>query len=73
MSFTCPKCYRVSFHPDDEKHGYCGYCHSFTGVPQYEAYGGRDDGQQRPRSSSTQAEPDRPVQLPEANQKPKAE
>lgn len=31
MSFECPKCSRVSHHPEDEKHGYCGNCHEFTG------------------------------------------
>jgi len=23
----------TSHHPEDEKHGYCGNCHDFTGVP----------------------------------------
>ena len=30
MAFECPKCKRVSHHPDDERHGYCGDCHEFT-------------------------------------------
>jgi hypothetical protein len=30
MSFTCPLCGRVSYHPDDEKYRYCGACHLFT-------------------------------------------
>ena len=30
-SFTCPLCGRVSHHPDDVSHGYCGACHEFTG------------------------------------------
>jgi hypothetical protein len=33
MSFECPKCHRVSHHPYDERHGYCGNCHEFTGSP----------------------------------------
>lgn len=32
MAFTCPQCNRTSHHPDDEKHGYCGNCHEFTGL-----------------------------------------
>lgn len=31
MSFTCPVCWRTSYHPEDEKWGYCGNCHDFTG------------------------------------------
>ena len=31
MSFTCPYCKRESYHPQDEKYGYCGFCHRFTG------------------------------------------
>lgn len=27
MSFTCPKCFRTSHHPEDERHRYCGRCH----------------------------------------------
>jgi hypothetical protein len=30
-SFTCPVCGRVSHHPEDVRHGYCGACHAFTG------------------------------------------
>lgn len=33
MSFECPRCNRVSHHPEDERHGYCGNCHDFTGKP----------------------------------------
>jgi hypothetical protein len=29
--FTCPRCARVSHHPKDREHGYCGACHDFTG------------------------------------------
>lgn len=34
MAFTCPKCQMTSHHPEDERHGYCGNCHDFTGRPQ---------------------------------------
>jgi hypothetical protein len=33
MSFECPKCHKISHHPDDERHGYCGNCHEFTASP----------------------------------------
>jgi hypothetical protein len=33
MAFTCPKCGKTSHHPEDERHGYCGNCHDFTGTP----------------------------------------
>lgn len=29
-SIACPRCMRVSFHSQDVKEGYCGYCHAFT-------------------------------------------
>jgi ribosomal protein L37E len=32
-SFTCPRCDRTSYHPDDRKNGYCGACHDYTGTP----------------------------------------
>lgn len=32
MSFTCPRCGMTSHHPEDERHGYCGNCHDFTGT-----------------------------------------
>ena len=38
MSFTCPKCRRTSYNPNDESAGYCGNCHEFTGTPHYEPY-----------------------------------
>ena len=31
-SFTCPRCGRVSYHPDDVAAGYCGACHDWTGA-----------------------------------------
>jgi len=31
MSFTCPRCGKTSHNPNDEKNGYCGSCHAFTG------------------------------------------
>lgn len=30
--FTCPKCGRKSWHPEDKRQGYCGACHEFTGA-----------------------------------------
>ncbi len=30
LSFTCPHCDRVSYHPADIAHGYCGACHDWT-------------------------------------------
>ena len=33
MSFTCPKCFYTSHHPEDERHGYCANCHDFTAPP----------------------------------------
>jgi hypothetical protein len=32
VSFTCPRCLMTSYHPEDERHGYCGHCHDFTGT-----------------------------------------
>lgn len=29
---VCPVCLRVSRHPDDIAHGYCGACHAFVSV-----------------------------------------
>lgn len=31
-SFTCPKCRKTSWHPDDVQNGYCGHCHEFVSV-----------------------------------------
>lgn len=32
MSFTCPRCERTSHNPNDEREGYCGSCHDWTGT-----------------------------------------
>jgi hypothetical protein len=32
MSFLCPRCGRTSYHPEDEKEGYCGACHDYTAL-----------------------------------------
>lgn len=29
-SFTCPKCGRTSYNPNDVSEGYCGNCHDWT-------------------------------------------
>lgn len=29
-SFTCPKCNRTSYNPNDVAQGYCGACHDWT-------------------------------------------
>jgi ribosomal protein S27AE len=29
-SYTCPRCGRTSYHPDDIREGYCGACHDWT-------------------------------------------
>jgi len=34
VSFTCPRCGRISHHPADEAEQYCGACHDFTGTRQ---------------------------------------
>jgi anaerobic ribonucleoside-triphosphate reductase len=34
QGFTCPRCGRTSYHPDDRRHGYCGACHDWTGTPE---------------------------------------
>lgn len=33
MSFTCPRCGATSHNPNDQRYGYCGRCHEFTGGP----------------------------------------
>jgi hypothetical protein len=32
-AFTCPRCGRTSYHPEDARQGYCGACHDWTGTP----------------------------------------
>lgn len=34
-SFTCPRCRRTSWHPDDVANGYCGACHEFVSVDEF--------------------------------------
>jgi len=34
MAFTCPRCGRTSHNPNDEREGYCGACHDWTGGQQ---------------------------------------
>lgn len=29
QSYRCPRCGRVSYNPNDAKHGYCGACRTF--------------------------------------------
>lgn len=36
MTFTCPRCGRTSHNPNDEREGYCGACHDWTGTPSVE-------------------------------------
>jgi len=31
-SFTCPKCGMTSYNPNDIREGYCGNCHTWTGL-----------------------------------------
>lgn len=33
-SITCPRCSRTSYHPEDIKQGYCGFCHWWTSDSQ---------------------------------------
>lgn len=30
--FTCPRCGRTSYRPEDRRHGWCGACHEQTGA-----------------------------------------
>jgi hypothetical protein len=32
--FTCPRCKRESWNPDDRRNGYCGACQRFTADPR---------------------------------------
>lgn len=40
VSFSCPDCQRVSYHPRDLAEGYCGNCHRTTDPQrhQYQEY-----------------------------------
>jgi hypothetical protein len=29
-AYTCPKCDRISYNPNDVFYGYCGNCHEFN-------------------------------------------
>jgi len=29
MAFTCPRCFKTSHNPNDERERYCGNCHQF--------------------------------------------
>lgn len=33
-SFTCPRCGRTSYNPNDIAHRYCGHCHVFVADPE---------------------------------------
>jgi hypothetical protein len=65
MSFTCPVCWRTSYHPDDEKYGYCGNCHDYTGGDGY--------GNERYRSSSSPAGSERKMRMPTNDEDGKAQ
>ena len=65
MSFTCPKCRMTSYNPNDERFGYCGNCHEWTGGYGY--------GHERHSSGSVEAQPDGTMQLREESEKTKAE
>jgi ribosomal protein S27AE len=32
--FTCPRCGRTSYNPNDKREGYCGACHDWTGTDE---------------------------------------
>lgn len=38
-AITCPRCDKTSYHPEDIRHGYCGYCHADTGKPRKVTHG----------------------------------
>jgi len=64
MSFTCPVCWRTSYSDEDERWGYCGNCHDFTGGYGY--------GDQRHSSSSTPAGKEREMRMPTNDEDGKA-
>lgn len=33
-TIACPKCGRISAHPQDIEEGYCGICHAWTSGPE---------------------------------------
>ncbi len=33
IPFTCPRCGRNSYNPDDKRMGWCAVCHEFTAAP----------------------------------------
>lgn len=35
VTMTCPRCWHVSFNPDDAGARYCGACHWWTGSPNH--------------------------------------
>jgi hypothetical protein len=65
MSFTCPVCLRTSYSEEDERWGYCGNCHDFTGGYGY--------GDQRHSSSSTPAGQEREMRMPTNDEDGKAQ
>ena len=65
MSYTCPVCWRTSYHPDDEKYSYCGNCRDFTGGYGY--------GNERHRSSSAPAGQERKMRMPTNDEDRKAQ
>ncbi len=52
-AFTCPRCGRTSWNPNDAREGYCGNCHDWTGT----ALLGNGAGQ---RPAAEGAEPEGP-------------
>jgi hypothetical protein len=71
VSFTCPICWRTSYNPNDELHGYCGYCHAFTGHNAFrmEIF---SDGYERPGSSGSEAGQEREVRMQPNDEEQKA-
>jgi hypothetical protein len=37
-TFTCPRCHRTSWNPNDAREGYCGACHDWTRAPEVLTY-----------------------------------
>lgn len=62
-SITCPRCGRTSFHPEDVKQKYCGYCHWWTSDPLLgevvpDSQSGLPQADPDVQSSSVQGRPD---------------